>query len=144
MHQAMMPQDKKRWHWQKVQVVWRIQNQDLSQYPMLDLGDVEQMGKDFYDQHFKGKIIVLGNFGGSDTHATSVGDMHGSLILFNVYLSLREGKHNVSWLWVDALAILFTVLAYRALTREKLYRSAPRWFRVVFSNVNFCFWLDTL
>jgi hypothetical protein len=76
---------------------------------LLDMdGDQEK-----YAGFFDGKIVVIGNFD-EDIHVTPVGKMAGPVLLANIYLSLLNGQHLVSF-WLLALLLLaFSALSYVA------------------------------
>ncbi len=66
-----------------------------------------------YDTIFKDKIVVIGNFA-EDVHSTPVGSMSGSVLLANIYLSLLNKEHFVSYLFLVILLIAFSALSYLA------------------------------
>lgn len=64
-------------------------------------------------QLFQNKIIIIGNFD-SDIHITPFGKSSGSIILANVYLSLLNNQHLVSYFWLFILWIILSSLSYFA------------------------------
>jgi|GEM_PF-2680328 len=135
MYKALHKTSETHLHWARVPVQWRIQNKNLETYPRLTLADFEDlvlMGaegkairKEFFDKNFKNRYIILSPLGGNDLHPTAVGEMHGSLILLNAYLTLEAGKHRLYLAWIAMLLVVYSVLAYRALYVEHLYKQVP-------------------
>ena len=64
-------------------------------------------------KYFQGKILFIGNFEG-DTHATPVGKISGPVMLANIYLSLLNREHVISYGFLIALFIVFSALSYMA------------------------------
>ena len=65
-------------------------------------------------EYFKNKLIILGDFK-NDKHETCFGNMPGPLIVYNAYLTLKEGAYRISFGWILFLFIGFwflTLLAY--------------------------------
>jgi hypothetical protein len=69
------------------------------------------------EQIFKDKIIFIGNFE-DDVHDTPAGRIPGTIVLADIYLSLLNGKHLVSFLWVLFVVALFSCLSYFAIYNE--------------------------
>ena len=89
-----------------------------------------------YVDFFKDRIVIIGNFE-EDTHPTPVGKMSGSVVIANIYLSLLNGQHLVSFWFFLTLLIAFSAISYVA-----LYKKIPEIkfnFKFVFSSyvVNF-------
>ena len=61
---------------------------------------------------FKGKYIVIGSFAGDDIHTTYAGDLPGSLINYNVFLSLMKGQHKIPFVLILVYFIIFFAMAY--------------------------------
>ena len=61
---------------------------------------------------FKGKYIVIGSFAGDDIHTTYAGDLPGSLINYNVYLSLKKGQHKIPFILILVYFLIFFAMAY--------------------------------
>jgi len=62
------------------------------------------------EKYLKGRIIIMGDFE-NDIHDTPFGPMPGSLIMLNTYLSLLDGKHLVSTIWIIYLLFAYTLLS---------------------------------
>jgi hypothetical protein len=62
--------------------------------------------KNLFDQYFKQKILLIGDFE-SDRHSTIYGDMPGTLVILNAYLTLKHGKGLLSF-----GLILFFIFGY--------------------------------
>ena len=65
-----------------------------------------------WSDYFKGKYIVIGSFAGDDIHTTYAGDLPGSLINYNVYLSLMKGQHRIPFVLVIVYFLIFFAMAY--------------------------------
>lgn len=66
-----------------------------------------------FEKVFKNKIIIIGNFA-DDNHLTPVGIMSGSVLLANIYLSLLNNEHLVSYFFLFILWMAFSILSYMA------------------------------
>lgn len=66
-----------------------------------------------YSKIFENKILIFGNFE-LDTHSTPVGTMPGSVIVADIYLSLLNHHHIVSYWFLLLSWIVFSVLSYMA------------------------------
>lgn len=75
-----------------------------------DILDAE--GEVDWAEYFKGKFIVIGSFDGDDIHSTYAGDLPGSLINYNVYLSLMKGQHKIPLVLILVYFLIFFVMAY--------------------------------
>lgn len=73
------------------------------------------MDKDDLRKLFTGKLVIIGDFN-NDIHKTVFGFMPGMLILYNAYLTLREGDNNMNLGWVLLMIIGFTWISYRLMT----------------------------
>lgn len=69
--------------------------------------------KEKYSRFFDGKIIIVGNFE-DDMHATPVGKMAGPVLLANIYLSLLNGQHIISFWMIVVLVLSFSAISYIA------------------------------
>lgn len=68
----------------------------------------------------KDKYILIGDFEG-DTHTTYRGEIPGTVINFNAYLSLLEGQHIISYTFLVLLLLYFYFQSYLIITRQDLY-----------------------
>ncbi len=66
-----------------------------------------------YKAIFENRIVVIGNFA-EDVHNTPVGSMSGSVLLANIYLSILNKEHLVSYLFLFILLLTFSALSYIA------------------------------
>lgn len=73
----------------------------------------------------KGKYILIGDFEG-DTHTTYRGEMPGTAINFNAYLSLLYGQQYVSYTFMFILLLFFYFQNYLIITRQNVYEVARR------------------
>lgn len=69
---------------------------------------------------FKGKYVVVGSLYGDDNHSTYAGDLPGSLILYNAYLSLLKGRHLLSVPLLAVLFVIFFLISYTILVKQEL------------------------
>lgn len=66
------------------------------------------------------KYILIGSFQQEDIHNTIVGDLSGSIINFNAYLSLLNHRHIISPLFIFILFVIFFVAALLAISQKSL------------------------
>lgn len=62
----------------------------------------------------KGNVVIIGNFEG-DVQYTSSGELPGTIVLTDIYLSLLNGTQYVSWWWLILLLISFSLMSYTAI-----------------------------
>lgn len=74
-----------------------------------DIAGIDQTSYSVYND----KVIFLGNFD-MDKAQTAIGEMPGTVVLANIYLTLKNGHHLVSIWWFLVLLVVFTVLSYLA------------------------------
>jgi len=74
------------------------------------LGEVIN-NKDFFNKYLKDKVIIIGNFS-TDLHKSFLGNMPGSLILLDAYLSLANNSLQIRWEWSLFLFALYLVISY--------------------------------
>ncbi|MBR3079385.1 MAG: CHASE2 domain-containing protein [Prevotella sp.] len=70
-------------------------------------------------EKFKDKYILIGDLE-EDRHETFIGEMSGTAINFNAFISLLHGKHRPGFLMLLSMYVVFTLLAYLTLTRNRL------------------------
>lgn len=66
-----------------------------------------------YSRLFENRIVLLGNFA-DDNHSTPVGQMSGSILLANIYLSILNKEHFISYVFLLILLLVFSMLSYFA------------------------------
>lgn len=72
-----------------------------------------QLGNDdFFNDSFKDRIVVIGDFSDRDIHETIVGDIAGPVILLNAYLALAAGDNKVKWSFLIYLYFGFLFISY--------------------------------
>ena len=76
---------------------------------IVDLLEADQ--KTFYDQFFRGKTIIIGDFSG-DLHPTYSGKVPGSLILTNLIIGFLKGDNQLSLSWLLFMLLSFSLLSY--------------------------------
>lgn len=84
------------------------------------LADLEGGGDDSWDGCPKGKYILIGDFE-DDIHSTFFGEMPGTLLIYNAYLSLLQHRHLLSPILLALLFCLFWALAWLTLSRNRLF-----------------------
>ena len=78
-----------------------------------------------WGEFFANKIIVIGAFEGDDIHTTYTGDLPGSLINYNVFLSLMKGQHKIP---LGLIALYFLIFfAMSSLILRKHYYQTSSW-----------------
>ena len=65
-----------------------------------------------WQDFFSNKFIVVGSFIGDDIHTTYAGDLPGSLINYNVFLSLLKGQHKIPLGLILVYFIIFFTMAF--------------------------------
>ncbi|MBQ9232113.1 MAG: hypothetical protein IJ190_13195 [Prevotella sp.] len=68
----------------------------------------------------KWKYIVIGAFSSGDSHYSYLENQPGPAILFNAFLSLMNGRHQVSYGVMLLLAISFFILSYLILGQQTI------------------------
>lgn len=66
-----------------------------------------------YAKIFENKILMVGNFE-QDTHSTPVGTLAGSVIVADIYLSLLNHHHILSYWFLILSWVVFSALSYMA------------------------------
>lgn len=87
---------------------------------ILDYADEEN-----WAEYFDDKFIVIGSFTGDDIHTTYAGDIPGSLINYNVYLSLMKGQHRIPLGLIVFYFCIFFAMAYLLLRGPSETLSQP-------------------
>jgi len=75
----------------------------------------------------KGRIIVIGNFGPSDTHNTIYGDTPGVLILLNTVLALEAGEGGWGWIYLLFMFGCFMAISWQVLTPTEPTEKLEAW-----------------
>lgn len=84
------------------------------------LNDWEEGDDDEWDGNPKGKYILIGDFE-NDIHPTFVGELSGTLMIYNAYQSLLHQRHVLSPFLLIMLFCLFFTLAWLTLSRNRLF-----------------------
>ena len=117
---------RESFYWEKdkpslnsVIIDYQIRSHELfeqGEYPMVNLSELLILPEEVIVNEFlKNRIVLMGDFQG-DTHDTIFGSTPGTLILLNVYLTLLNDHHLISWWWV-----LFMLAAYALFSRLMLF-----------------------
>lgn len=93
----------------------------------LNLGTdiLDYAGEENWAEFFDDKFIVIGSFTGDDIHTTYAGDIPGSLINYNVYLSLIKGQHKIPLGLIVFYFCIFFAMAYLLLRGSSETSSQP-------------------
>lgn len=79
----------------------------------LNLGtDILDYTEENWPKFFSDKIIVVGAFSGDDIHTTYAGDLPGSLVNYNVFLTLLKGKHKIPVSLIIVYFLIFVAMSY--------------------------------
>lgn len=85
---------------------------ESKEYPVVNLSELLLLPEEIIVTEFlKNKIILLGDFK-NDVHSTIYGSTPGTLILLNVYETLKNGYHKVSAWWVLFVILMYTLVSY--------------------------------
>ena len=74
----------------------------------------------------KDKYILIGDFE-SDCHATYRGDIPGTVINFNAYLSLMDNNHIFNYYFIMVMLIITYIQCYMIITRQNIYQLSKKW-----------------
>lgn len=89
---------------------------EQGEYPVVSLSELLVLPEEIIVSDFlKNRIVVMGDFN-NDVHETVFGSAPGTLILLNVYLSLKSGSHLINWWWV-----FFLIVAHMSFSRLMLF-----------------------
>lgn len=81
------------------------------EYPVTSLSELLLLPEEVIVNEFlKNRIILMGDFE-HDVHETVFGSTPGTLILLNVYLNLKDGRHLLNIWWLLFLVAGFTILS---------------------------------
>ncbi len=86
------------------------------EYPVMSLSELMLLPEEVIVNEFlKNRIILMGDFE-HDVHETVFGPAPGTLILLNVYLNLKDGRHLLNLWW-----LLFVIAGFTVLSRQVLF-----------------------
>ena len=89
---------------------------EQSEYPVVNLSELLVLPENVIVNEFlKDRIVLMGDFN-NDVHETIFGPMPGTLILLNVYLTLKGNHHLLSLSW-----IIFIIAGYMIFSRLMLF-----------------------
>lgn len=113
---------------------------------LLETTDSVERIKDFVSD----RIVIVGDFD-NDVHDTSIGQMPGSLININAYISLSQGRHRISWAYAALLFAIYFTIALSLIIRRSpidlipaLQRRRSATLRFIFSLIGFSVVLSLL
>jgi hypothetical protein len=111
---------------------------EQQEYPTVTLSELLMLPDDIiFSEFLKDRIVVLGDFN-TDVHETVFGPTPGTLILLNVYLTLKNGQHIISMWW-----IIFLILGYAVFSRLMLFpppeedEQNPKWFGPLLASATY-------
>jgi hypothetical protein len=107
-------------------------------YPMIPLSELLQLPEEVIVNDFlKNRIIMIGDYE-HDVHETVFGSTPGTLILLNVYLNMKAGRHLIHVAWLLFIVLGFTVLSKLMLFPDKeKNRRGSGWWASLVRNVTF-------
>ena len=89
---------------------------EQGEYPVVNLSELLILPEEIIVNDFlKNRIVLMGDFNG-DVHETVFGSTPGTLILLNVYLTLKDGHHLPTVWW-----LFFITLGYAIFSRVMLF-----------------------
>jgi len=113
--------------------------ENSDQFAKVDLSELLVLPEELVlDEFVKDKILLIGNFE-SDVHETIAGNSPGTLILLNVYLSLKDSNHLIKPLWLIFMLLMLSVFSYFLLFRTKrsIEKRRIRWIGPLLASATF-------
>ena len=111
---------------------------EQQEYPIVRLSELLLLPEEvIFNEFLKDRIVVLGDFN-NDVHETVFGPTPGTLILLNVYLTLKNGQHIISIWW-----IIFLIAGYSIFSRLMLFpppeeeEQQPKWFGPLLASATY-------
>lgn len=99
------------------------------EYPVVTLSELLLLPEEaIFNEFLKNRMVFIGDFN-TDVHETVYGATPGTLILLNIYLTLKDGQHIISIWW-----IVYLFIGYFLFSRIMLFpppeedEENPRWF----------------
>lgn len=80
-------------------------------YPFVNLSDVIYLDDETILSLVKDRIVIVGDFLANDNLETLTGEISGPLLLANLYLSLLNGEHLLSWQYFLFLSLSFSLIS---------------------------------
>ncbi|WP_139793734.1 hypothetical protein [Reichenbachiella faecimaris] len=112
-------------------------------YPLVNLPDLLYLEDADIAKLMTGKVVVIGDFLGHDNFETLTGQIAGPLLLANIYLSLNEGDHHLTWGFLLFLFFSFAVISMVVLLPDKQMKVNTGWKRIIFGS-SFIIYLSIL
>ncbi|MHC1737534.1 MAG: hypothetical protein AB9882_05950 [Ignavibacteriaceae bacterium] len=81
-------------------------------YPFVNIRELMDLPGEVFEPMVKDRMILIGDFREKDNYPTTFGDMPGTLIMLNVFLTLENGKHVISLVWLILIFIFYAILSY--------------------------------
>ena len=81
--------------------------------------------------YFQGKLVIVGDFE-TDVHETPFGELPGPILVYNAYLTLKEGDNKVSVWWMLFLLLAFYFLSSRVFAEVEVRK--PGWLADLFQS----------
>jgi hypothetical protein len=111
---------------------------EQAEYPVVNLSELLILPEEVVFHDFlKNRIIVMGDFQ-NDVHETIFGSAPGTLILLNVFLTLQDAHHLISYWWIT-----FLIIGYTVFSRLMLFPPQPKegesygWFSALLGSATF-------
>ena len=87
---------------------------DSLRYPMMYISELLTLPDEMLHELLKNRIVVIGDFEGTDTHKTIYGDTPGPLILVNAFLALERGDNVISPFFLLLLVVSYFLISFKA------------------------------
>ncbi|RZL44724.1 MAG: CHASE2 domain-containing protein [Pedobacter sp.] len=111
---------------------------EQKEYPVVTLSEILMLPEDIiFNEFLKNRIVVIGDFN-TDVHETVYGPTPGTLILLNIYLTLKNGQHIISIWW-----LIFLLASYTIFSRLMLFpppdedENNPSWFGPLLASATY-------
>lgn len=124
----------------------RISQFDLTvkrEYPFINLTDAMYLDDETISALVKDRIVIVGDFLANDNLETLTGEISGPLLLANIYLSLREGEHLLSWTYLLFLICSFTLVSLIVFLPDEVFHLRIK-SRELFLGGSFVFYLAVI
>lgn len=80
-------------------------------YPYVNLGEFMSLPDSVIAKTIKDRIVIIGDSQERDMHQTLIGNMPGSIILLNVFLTLKESENLIKPLFLVILFITYFLIS---------------------------------
>lgn len=80
-------------------------------YPYVNLGEFMSLPDSVISETMKDRIVIIGDLQERDMHQTLIGTMPGSIILLNVFLTLKDSENLIKPLFLFILFITYFLIS---------------------------------